>query len=430
MLRHHKRALLNDAAGLMPRSAFESFKQTGERKRHRGEDGSSAAGGTSAATKAQQQNQMATQLILAQAQPLIQPIFSTTISANNAAQGQTLNIPMNNVGLNTKITVEVSGTIAQVATETITKTAFGLANFFSNVTLTDLSNFQRVNTTGWHLYLLAAIRRQQVYGAAYTTDAPPAMGSNFPVMVQPTGGGVTTTPAPFRFFFEVPLAFHDWDLRGAIWANVTGAQWRLGLTINPNLVLPNTAPDKFLGVWSSSTAVIGLVAGVNITVYQHFFDQLPVSGNGQILPTLSLAYNYMLINTIGSSALVANVDIPVQYANFRTYYSTVAIFDNAGTFNTGSDVNYIAVQSANLIYLQKFDPYMAALMTRNYIGDDPPAGTYIVNHRRRPVATNQYGNMQFVINAASVTAGATLQMGYEMLAIQSQAINAGSLAAQ
>jgi hypothetical protein len=68
-------------------------------------------------------------------------------------------------------------------------------------------------------------------------------------------------------------------------------------------------------------------------------------------------------------------------------------------------------------------------MTRNLIGDDAPKGVYIINHRKRPVATNQYGNMQFVINPSTVNAGASLLMGYEMLAIQSQAINAGSLAA-
>jgi hypothetical protein len=423
----------NRSAIEFPRPAW-ALRDEGRKLRYRfGMGGGGGGGGSgqqmSAAQKQQMQDQQATQLILTKAQPLIQPTVVYSISGNNAAQGQVLNFPLNNVGLNTELTIEVSGTIACASTETLTKTFFGLSNFFSNVSITDLSNFQRVNTTGWHLFLLQCIRRQKIFGAAYLTDTPVAMGSNLQVNYQP----VAVTPAgsqPFRMFIKVPLAFHDWDLRGAIWANVTGAQWRLGLTINPNVVAPLSATDLLNSCWQSNSSVnIGVLSAVNITVYQHYFDQLPVSGNQQVLPALSLAYNYMLINTTGSTALAANSDNPVQYSNFRTYYSTVAIFDNAGTYNPGTDINYLAIQSANLIYLNRYDAYMASLMARNLFGTDAPKGVYVINHRKKPVATNQYGNMQFIINPSSVTSGAALYMGYEMLAIQSQAINAGSLQA-
>jgi len=432
---HTRRAYFMSGASAFERPDNGPFrcniaKSEFERRRFKMGGAGGGAQSLSAAQKAQMQDAQATRAIIAQAQPIIQDTVHYGISGNNAAQGQVLNFPLNNVGLNTKLTIEVSGTIAAASTETLTKTFFGLANFFTNISLTDLSNFQRVNTTGWHLFLLGCMRKQQIYGASYLTDTPVAMGSNFLVCNQP----ISVSPAGsqnFRFFFELPLAFHEnQDLRGSIWANVTGAQWRLGLTINPNIVLPSTSTDQLNGCWiSNSSSNIGIVSAINITVYQHYYDQLPVSGSQQILPTLSLAYNYMLINTVGSSALAASSDNPVQYSNFRTYYSTVAIFDNAGTYNAGSDVNYIAVQSANLIYLTRFDPFMASLMARNWIGDDPPKGVYLLNHRRRPVATNQYGNMQFILNPSSVSAGATLQMAYEMLAIQSQAVNAGSLAA-
>ncbi|MEB2494945.1 hypothetical protein SOP93_28140, partial [Peribacillus frigoritolerans] len=69
------------------------------------------------------------------------------------------------------------------------------------------------------------------------------------------------------------------------------------------------------------------------------------------------------------------------------------------------------------------------LRTRQMIGDDYPAGTYVFDHRRWPIVTDQFGNTQFVLNASQVNANANLQMMYEMLSIQNQAINAGSLAA-
>ncbi len=106
----------------------------------------------------------------------------------------------------------------------------------------------------------------------------------------------------------------------------------------------------------------------------------------------------------------------------------MAIYDNAGVFNKGTDVNYVGIQVANQTFLEKLDPYMATLKSRLILGDDPPPGMYIFDHRRWPIVTNQFGNTQFVINANAVTAGASLQMFYEMLSVQAQAINSGSLA--
>jgi hypothetical protein len=58
--------------------------------------------------------------------------------------------------------------------------------------------------------------------------------------------------------------------------------------------------------------------------------------------------------------------------------------------------------------------------------DDFPAGHYYLDHRNKPIDTNQFGNTSLVVNPSLVNTGASLNLGYEMLAIQSQAINAGS----
>lgn len=381
----------------------------------------------------QAQNDAAQSAVLALSQPMIQEVYVNNIVGNNAAQGQILNIPLQNVGLNTKITIEVSGTVvATGAPDVLTKTQFGLANFFSNVRLVDLSNLERINTYGAHLHMLATLRRQNVYGAAYLNDSPMNFGSTFPVNTQPTGVGAAAQN--FRFFFELPLAYHEYDLRGAIYAAVTSAQWRVQLTINPNLVA-SSAADPLFACWQSATANTGTVSNVTIKVIQHYLDQLPRASDGSAaVPLMSLAYNY-LINNTAPTGLAANADFPVQYANFRTFLSTFAIYANGNTavqnnnLGVGADVAYLGIQAANLVFLQKFDPYMAALQAREKLGDDCPRGVYLFDHRRKPIITNQYGNIQFVINASTVNANATLYMFYEMLAIQSQAINAGSLSA-
>lgn len=370
----------------------------------------------------QQQNDAAQAAILAMAQPMSQPLAPQTVVGT--PQGQVITIIPNNVGLNTKLVVEVVATFTPSAAETYTRTPLGIANFFSNITLTDLNNVQRINTTGWHLYLLASLRNRGPFAAAYATDAPAMMGSNYNVMNAPASIAAATT---FRFFMEIPIAYHDNDLRGAIYAAVTSAQWRLQLTINPNFAVSSATTDATLACYQSDGAAGGTLSAVTISCYQEYLDQLPRSQNGNpVLPALSLAYNYLLTNTT-MTGIAASNDFPVFYPNYRVFLSTCAIYDQNGTTAFGTDINYLAIQVANLTYLQKWDPYKVQMEGRRLMGADLPRGVYALDHRRKPIDTNQYGNTSFVLNASSAAASSSLLLGYEMLAIQSQAINAGSL---
>lgn len=402
----------------------DAFGDAAFRAHFKANNGGAGAG----AAYTQGMNDQAQAAVLAMAQPMIQQVGgAVTYNASNTAQGQQFNVVLNNVGLNTKLTIEVTGTIAQAAAETLNKTQFGLANFFSNIQLTDMSNYQRVNTSGMHLSVLATLRRQWAFGAAFVNDSPVNLGSNFAVNSQPTG---VTVAQSFRMFFEVPIAYSDFDLRGAIYAAVYNATWRLSCTVNASVIV-GSAADATNACWQSTTAGdVGSLTNVSIIVYQHYLDQLPRDqNNNPVVPLLSLAYNYLIQRT-QPSGLVVTQDFPVQYANFRQFLSTIILFNNGGTLSAGTDVNYLGIQVANLTFLEKLDPFMASLKTRNIIGDDWPPGMYAFDHRRKPIDVNQYGNMQFVLNASTVNAGAYLDMMYEMLAVQSQAINAGSLAAQ
>jgi P3 major capsid protein len=380
-------------------------------------------GGGGGGQYTQQTNDAAQAAILAIAQPMQQPLAPIPYAANNSAIGQTAVVLMNNIGLNTKILVEVSGTIAQAAAETLTRTPLGMANFFSNITLTDLNNVQRINTTGWHLYLLGCARNKAPLGAAAVFDAPTQMGSTYNVMNSPAS---ITAAVPFRIVYEIPIAYHDYDLRGAIYAGVTSAQWRLALTINPNLIVPSTTADSTQAAYKSSTAGnVGILSGVTIQVYQCYLDQLPRSNGVPVLPAMSLSYNYLLINTTNLMG-AAGFDTAIFYPNFRTFLSTIVQYDNAGSLNLGTDLNYLAIQVANMTYLRKLDPYIVQWMTRNMLMTDFPPGHYYLDHRQKPVDTNQFGNTSLAINPSLVNAGAAVNLAYEMLAIQSQAINAGS----
>ena len=172
-------------------------------------------------------------------------------------------------------------------------------------------------------------------------------------------------------------------------------------------------------VYQSSTTQLGKINTFTVTVYQNSLDQLPVNPKTGtvILPPLDLEYVYLLNNT-NATGLVANADQALPYANWRNFLSTFVVYDNAGVLNLGTDVNYLALQSANFTNLFKMDPFMLSLLTRTKINDDFAAGVYYVDTRNKPINTLQYGNMQLLVNPSAVTNSTSqLLIGYESLAL-------------
>jgi len=338
------------------------------------------------------------------------------------------NVQLRNIGMAKRLLLEVTGTVAATGAETQNLTKWGLANVLSQVTVTDLANYNRINTTGWHLYTLASLRRQMVYGASYLNDAPVNFGSNLQVNNGAASVNAGTGAKTFRMFYELPLAYSDVDLRGAVYSAVVNATWQVSYTINPNFFVA-TGADPTQAAYQSTTAALGTLSNVTVKVHQIYLDQLPFASNGQpILPYFDLATGYLLQNT-SVQGLTVGQDFPIQYPNFRSILSVTALYDNGGQQNIGSDINYIGIQAANLVFLLQVDPQTISLKTRNTIGDDLPPGAYCVETRVSPINTTAYGNMQLVINPSVVNAPANVLIGWEMLAVINSVAGASSLQA-
>lgn len=377
-------------------------------------------------------NLLQRQAVLGNAVEMIQSVFSTTIATPGTANN-VINVIPRNVGLLKRFIVEISGSaVNSDGANPSAVTQFGLANVLSNVTFSDLNNNQRINTSGIHLAILKQVKSRRLSPSAFTPDAQTdtMLGGEFSQPVFP----ILTYVAPakgatqaFRAVFEIPLAYSDDDLRGAVYANVVNATMQLQLTLNPT---------PFAGAGTDATfnmfTAAGSLSNVTVTVYQVYLDQLPVGKNGVILPILDLSTVYEL-KTTQFTGMTATADFPVPYANFRDFLSTIAIYNSTGAtagLKNGVDVNTWALQSANFTNLWKIDPLLAAQFTREIIGSDLPLGTYYFSHRRKPISTNQYGNMELVLNAAAATAGsAYLQICWEDFALVNTLTQAGSLAA-
>jgi hypothetical protein len=383
----------------------------------------------------QQQNIMARSAIISQAVDMTLPIFSQSYSAaNNQGPGTVINLPPRNVGLIKKFLIEVSGTITPAGTATLT--ALGGGNFFSQVVFTDLSNQQRISTTGWHLQAIATAKRRRPFGAAAALDAPDPFagatrqpnpmgyGNNTDAMYLPASISAATA---FRLYFEVPLAYTDHDLRGSIYGNVTNATMNLQLTVNPVMFTTTGARNVQRGMYSSAGAVT--LTNFTVTIYQNFLDQLPIAQQGgPVLPLLDLSTAYLLNNT-AISAIVANQDNPITYANFRDFMSTTVIYDDPADFSSvTSPITWWSLQSANYTNIFKVDSTTNYITSRMIIGGDFPLGAYYFDYRNKPVSTIQYGNMQLLVNPATVTDNqSALLVGYESLALINMITQAGSL---
>jgi hypothetical protein len=366
-------------------------------------------------------NAQARALVLANSVDRIQSIYSST---TNAAQQTVVNIAPRNVGLIKGFFVDVIATVTNGATNVATLTPIGPANILSQIVFTDLQNNNRIQTTGWHIHFLNTAKAGRPFGIAQTyTNSPIAYGNNFVEIAAPATIAAAT-PGTVTMRYYVPLAYSQSDLRGALYAGVVNATMNLQLTINA-AAFAATGADSVSAVYSGNTGTVG---NVQINVYQHYLDQLPTTQQGPVLPMMDLQTFYDLKNTSVNS-LTTVQDYPIPYANYRSFLSTYFIYDNGGTLNAGTDLNYIAMQSANFTQLFKLSPYELSLLSRIKHGADFPVGNYYIDHRSKPINTNQYGNMELVLNASVVNANAQVLVGYEAFGQTALMSQAGSLPA-
>src|ERR1035437_7712087 len=213
------------------------------------------------------------------------------------------------VGLLLRFYVEVECTYAQLteALSVATATDFGAMNSLSNVQFTDLQNNQRHNCTGLQLALTQGFKDKNPFVSAKTlAQSEGNFGANWPLVyaTPPTPASAGTT----RVVYEIPVAYSDDDLRGAIYANVISNQMNLQLTINPNPA-PTTGDDTFAVFFGTG---VSSITSITINIYQEYLDQLPIGKNGIVLPQLDISTLYQLLYT-NFANLTAGQDNYIQY---------------------------------------------------------------------------------------------------------------------
>jgi len=406
-----------------------------------------------------QLNQLARSAIKARAVKMTQQIFGATYGGSSGTTDVStfqpvVNVIPRNVGLIKGFWVQIIGTILNPdSTDSSDLTDLGAANLLSQIQFNDLNNNTRIQTTGWHMALLNSIKARRPFGASLISDGvfPSVAGGtqtgiqtpmNFGASWTGVNAAVGSTPpataiahggkGTVTWWYYIPLAYSDDDLRGAVYANVVNATMQLNLTFNPAIgALPGTDSTSAVYLGASGQTAKNIMIAATVNVYQEYWDQLPVGQQGVLLPILDLATIYEMKNTV-FTAMTANQDFPMQFANFRDFLSTTAIYVNTGGTGlrgVGADVAYWALQSANFTNIWKKSPGLIATETRNHLNTDLPPGCYYFGSRQKPISTVQYGNMELILNALTAASNPYCLVGYEDFALVQTLSQAGSLAA-
>jgi hypothetical protein len=354
-----------------------------------------------------------------------------TFTGNPATINNQVNIGGNFVrmaGLLTRFIVEVTATFAELGGGTTTATEIGAANLLSNIVFTDLQNNQRHNAPGVAFAIASANKRHFPFLTSFTSAQKafhgPATAPPIAFATAPTTGATGSA----RCVYEIPVSISNKDLRGGIFLGVYGAQLSLQLNINPNPA-PASGDSTFAVFYGADASSI---SSVTVTVYQEYYDQLPMNNGAYVLPPLDISTVYQLTYT-NFTNLSENQDYYIPYANYRKYLSQSIIYNNSGTdgglSSDGSDISYLAQVAANFTNIFKVEPLEQKRIMRENNMCDLFQGLYIFRTYDKPIDTQNYGNMQLDINPITAGASAYAFVMSEFIAYQNQINQAPSLPA-
>jgi hypothetical protein len=349
--------------------------------------------GAMSAAQAMQQNLQLRQMLLGSA-----PAQRKALGNFAGQLGGSTRIKIFNVGVTTRILLDVTMTY-DVATAAVTPTIKAPFNVMNRVKLTDFDGTDRINASGYQLFVLNSVRRRMQYG--YNN------GSAAAVLTAPTAGaGTVGVGRTLNFQMEIPLAFDPTaDLRGALLTQTAvGEAW---VNIDWNTVAVSASDVD--SIFNSATGVVSNVA-FSVAAFQEYL--LPQSINGQVpLPTFDLMTVYEFAGALKSTDnLAVGSEKLLNYPNVRSVIGSYFNYVNGGALNAApTDIQKLRLIANGNNVLKEYGPRDKLFEQRIYMldGSDLRPGTYFEPHRQKPIETALFGNIQYGITPNTVSAGNT-----------------------
>lgn len=311
-----------------------------------------------------------------------------------------------NVGIITKLQLFVSASIT-IGTAVATPSNKAPWNMITRVRLTDYDGTDRINISGFQLFIINCVRNRVPYG--FNNGSLTAVLSN-PVV--PTAVATNT----ISFFIDVPVAFdvdNDvpqlQDLRGAILAQTAVGEMYLTIDFNPSLYTNNDVESVYAG--GGTTTVAFASGGYNVNTWQEYLLPQAIGGKGQVpIPGLDLLTVYELAGNMRSSDnLAVGTEKLISYPNVRTVIGSYFNYINNGAMAAGTDLSgFRLIANGNNILIDHTVNSQLFYQRRYMLEDaDVLKGVYWRSHREKPIETALFGNVQMGITPSTVTAGNT-----------------------
>lgn len=325
--------------------------------------------------------------------------------------GGTTRVKLYNVGIITRLVLRVSVPL-DIATGVQAAGKQAPFNLINRVRLTDFDGTDRVNCTGYELFMINCKRRKSLFG--YNNNGATAVIHN-PVV--PTAS-ITDGTQSLQFYMEIPLAYDPQsDLRGAILAQT--ALGEMYLNIDWNNLLWQSANDDAVYTAATNAVTQHAAGNISVQVWQEFL--LPQSIGGQVpLPQLDLLTVYELAGALKSSDnIAANTEKLINFPNVRSVIGATVRYIENGVMRNGrtltsagiaetvenniSQIRIIA-NGNNILYDNTGEGHLFDQRLMMDDGGDIRPGSYMFDFGYKPIETALYGNVQLGITPKSATA--------------------------
>lgn len=365
-------------------------------------------GGMSNAQKALIVNQQLRQILLSSA-----PRMRKNLGVTVGVLGQTTRVQLFNTGLLTSLQLYVTCPLTIGIAQAVPSPRAPY-NIISRVRLTDYDGTDRVNWSGFQLFVIQCVRMRTPFGV--NNDGPIVTAGGSSVL-----GGIITNPSTptqvgvgtLSFLLDIPMAYDpEADLRGMIMGQTAVGVMYLSIDWAPNLISANSLDAVYTGAGNTTVALTAPAAGPSVQIWQEYL--MPQVVNGQLpLPTIDMQTVYELSGNVrDNSNLAVNSEKLVNYPNVRSVIGGYVVYMN-GTAMLATDLNELRLIANGNNILRDDTQQSQIVRQRSYLNGDIAAGTYFELHRTKPIETALYGNIQLGITPSVVNAGAIMELGFE-----------------
>lgn len=343
------------------------------------------------------------QLLLATGIPMVkrlQPVIG--------ALGQQVRINLQRMGIMTGVMLHF--TVPLAITATATASPVGPWNLAQVVTYTDFAGVNRTQTNGYQLWAGQCMKQSDALGGIPAmsggTGVAPSMNYNTNILNQPTA---ISTPT-MRFSIYVPMAYNPAsDLTGAVLTQTNVGEHYITVQLANALV----SADPWAAPYTAGTMT---TTGVTVEAYQYYIQ--PQNMSLDLLPVQDLSTIYGYEGGFKSTQnIAAGMDTFVNYPNNRSILSFMACYENNSVFTLDeTDVSQVTLIANSNTNFREMSPRLVRETMRNQINSDLPSGSYYLDHRRQPITTQLYANVQARFSILAANGGITqLVSQYEVM---------------